>query len=276
MEEALMTQAQSAEEKARLKKQWTDLAVKQAQEGQWEEAVTTNKNILSLSPGETDALNRLGKAYSELGLYAEARQAYAQTLKYNPGNAIAKKNLDRLALLAETAAPVQAIAERIDTDLYIDETGKTGITALVNLAPPAVVARASVGEKVQLQVNGHRLQVVSSTGDVLGQVEARLANRLIKFMEGGNRYSAAIIGLEPGVVRLRIRESYQHPSMLGQVSFPSQGAGGEHVRGYTRRDLLTDREDDDEIGSEDEYYDGGDDGEELSDVDFENISEPEE
>src|SRR5579864_8418779 len=100
-----MTQALSAEEKGRLKKQWTDLAVKQAQEGQWEEAAATNKNILSLFPQEPDALNRLGKAYSELGQYAEARDAYSQTLKYSPNNTIAKKNLDRLAQLQE--APVQ-------------------------------------------------------------------------------------------------------------------------------------------------------------------------
>ncbi len=43
-------QAQSAEEKARLKKQWTELAVKQALDGQWEGAVETNKSILSLFP----------------------------------------------------------------------------------------------------------------------------------------------------------------------------------------------------------------------------------
>lgn len=71
-----MTQAQSAEEKARLKKQWTDLAIKQAQTSQWEEAVLTNKNILQLFPTEAEAYNRLGKAYSELGQYAEARDAY--------------------------------------------------------------------------------------------------------------------------------------------------------------------------------------------------------
>jgi len=62
-----MAQTQSAEEKARLKKQWTDLAIKQAQTSEWEEAVLTNKNILNLFPGEIEAYNRLGKAYSELG-----------------------------------------------------------------------------------------------------------------------------------------------------------------------------------------------------------------
>src|SRR6267154_5921900 len=101
-----MTQAQSSDEKARLRKQWTDLAVKQAQQGQWEDAVATNKSILGIFPTEPEALNRLGKAYSELGQYTEARDAYSQTLKYSPDNAIAKKNLDRLSLLQE--APVQS------------------------------------------------------------------------------------------------------------------------------------------------------------------------
>ncbi|HET7641320.1 MAG TPA: tetratricopeptide repeat protein, partial [Ktedonobacteraceae bacterium] len=81
-----MTQTQSAEEKERLKKQWTDLAIQQALTSQWEEAVLTNKNILNLFPHEPDAYNRLGKAFSELGQYSEARQAYSQTLKYSPNN----------------------------------------------------------------------------------------------------------------------------------------------------------------------------------------------
>ena len=114
-----MMQAQSAEEKQRLKKQWTDLAVRQAQEGLWEEAVTTNRSILGLFPQEPDAYNRLGKAYSELGQYAEARQAYSQTLKYSPNNAIAKKNLDRLALLQETSVQTHTSVDRIDPRLFI-------------------------------------------------------------------------------------------------------------------------------------------------------------
>jgi len=101
-----MAQTQSAEERARLKKQWTDLAIKQAGTSQWEEAVVTNKNILQLFPSEPEAYNRLGKAYSELGQYTEARDAYSQTLIYNPKNTIAKKNLDRLALLQESSIEI--------------------------------------------------------------------------------------------------------------------------------------------------------------------------
>lgn len=271
-----MTQAQSAEEKARLKKQWTDLAIQQALASQWADAVTTNRNILNLFPSEPDAYNRLGKAYSELGQYTEARQAYSQTLKYSPDNTIAKKNFDRLSLLQEEPVLTHTGADRIDPRLFIEETGKTGMTELINIAPASVLAKVGVGDKVQLHVNGHTLLVRNAVGEDIGQIEPRLANRLINFMEGGNRYAAAILAMEQGQVRLIIREEYQHPTMFGKVSFPSQGSG-DTIRAYIKDSMLRyDRDDDDELGNDDEYYDGGDETDELTEVDFEGTVEPEE
>jgi tetratricopeptide (TPR) repeat protein len=271
-----MTQTQSAEEKARLKKQWTDLAIQQALASQWEEAVITNRNILNLFPSEPDAYNRLGKAYSELGQYAEARQAYTQTLKYSPDNTIARKNLERLAQLQEEPVQIHTGAERIDPRLFIEETGKTGTTDLINLALASVLAKVGVGDKVQLHVMGHTIFVRNSAGEDIGQIEPRLANRLINFMEGGNRYAAAILAMENGQVRLIIREEYQHPSMFGKVSFPSQG-GGDTIRAYIKDTMVRyDREDEDELTSEDEYYDGGDEPEEMTEIDFEGSVEAEE
>src|SRR2546425_7480792 len=271
-----MTQALSAEEKARLKKQWTELAIQQALASQWEEAVITNKNILNLFPSEPDAYNRLGKAYSELGQYAEARQAYSQTLKYSPKNTIAKKNLDRLSLLHEGPVQILTGAERIDPRLFIEETGKTGMTELINLAPASVLAKVGVGDKVQLHVSGHTLLVRNAAGEDIGQIEPRLANRLVNFMEGGNRYAAAILAIENGQVRLIIREEYQHPGMFGKVSFPSQG-GGDTIRAYIKDSMLRyDRDEEEDLGNEDEYYDGGDETEEMTEIDFESGIEGEE
>ena len=271
-----MTQAQTAEEKARLKKQWTDLAIQQALASQWEDAVVTNKNILNLFPNDPEAYNRLGKAYSELGLYTEARQAYSQTLKFSPNNTIAKKNLDRLALLSEAPVQVHAGAERIDPRLFIEETGKTGMTDLINVAPASVLAKVGVGDRVLFHVNGHTLFVRNAAGEDIGQIEPRLANRLINFMEGGNRYAAAILAMEHGQVRLIIREEYQHPSMFGKVSFPSQG-GGDTIRAYIKDSMLRyDRDEEDEMASDDEYYDGTDEAEEMTEIDFEGSVESEE
>ena len=271
-----MTQTQSAEEKAQLKKQWTDLAIQQALSSQWEEAVITNKNILNLFPAEPDAYNRLGKALSELGQYTEAHQAYSQTLKYSPNNTIAKKNLDRLSLLQEEPVQIHTGAERIDPRLFIEETGKTGMTELISIAPTSVLAKVGVGDKVQLHVSGHTLLVRNAAGDDIGQIEPRLANRLINFMEGGNRYAAAILAMENGQVRLIIREEYQHPGMFGKVSFPSQG-GGDTIRAYIKDSILRyDREDEEDLSNEDEYYDGGDEPEEMTEIDFDSGIESEE
>jgi tetratricopeptide (TPR) repeat protein len=270
-----MTQALSAEEKARLKKQWTELAVKQAQDGLWEEAVTTNRNILNIFPDEPNAYNRLGKAYSELGQYAEARDAYSQTLKYNPKNTIAQKNLDRLAQVQE--APVRVhVADRIDPRLFIEETGKTGMTELINLGAPSVLVKVGVGDRVQLHVNGHALLVRNAAGEDIGQIEPRLANRLISFMQNGNRYAAAILAMENGQVRIIIREEYQHPNMFGKVSFPSQG-GGDTIRAYIKDSMLRyDREDEDELGGEDEYYDGGEESDDMTEIEFDGNMDSEE
>ena len=272
-----MAQAQSAEEKARLKRQWTELAIKQAQTSQWEEAVLTNKNILQLFPGEAEAYNRLGKAYSELGQYGEARDAYAQTLIYSPQNTIARKNLERLALLQEeSAAQARLGSGRIDPQLFIEETGKTRITELINLAQASVLARVSVGDPVQLHRVGHTILVRNGVGEDIGQLEPHLANRLITFIEGGNRYAAAIRAMEQGQVRLIIREEYQHPSMFGKVSFPTQG-GGDTIRAYIKDSILRrDHEDEDELSGDDEYFDGADEGEEMNEIEFEDTAEPEE
>jgi hypothetical protein len=271
-----MAQAQSAEEKARLKKQWTDLAIKQAQGSQWDEAVLTNKNILQLFPTEPDAYNRLGKAYSELGQYAEARDAYAQTLVYSPKNTIARKNLDRLALLPESAIQVRPAAGRIDPQLFIEEAGKTGVSDLINLTPGSTLAQVAVGDRVQLHQIGHTLLVRNGAGEDIGQIEPRLANRLIGFMEGGNRYAAAVLSAENGQIRVIIHEEYQHPSMFGKVSFPSQGSG-ETIRAYIKDSILRrDHEDEDDLAGDDEYYDGGDDAEEMNEIDFDESNESEE
>ena len=149
------------------------------------------------------------------------------------------------------------------------------------MAYAAVVTRhktreVAVGDKVQLFVNGHSILVRNSAGEDIGQIEPRLANRLINFMEGGNRYAAAILAMENGQVRLIIREDYQHPSMFGKVSFPSQG-GVVAERAYIKDSMLRyDREDEDELGNEDEYYDGGDESDDMTEIDLESGLEGEE
>ena len=205
------------------------LAIDLAMEGRWQEAIAANKGILEHFPNDVDAYNRLGRAYMELGEYEQSRGAYERTIQLDPFNTIAKKNLQRLNYLREARKSVEA-PRRVEPHRFIEEIGKAGIVHLYHLAPTDVRARLVAGDEVQLKVSGPGLTVEDNWGEYIGQVPPKNAQRLIKLMEGGNRYSAAVVSSTEEVMTVIIREVYQHPSQVGKVSFPSKGV--DELRPY--------------------------------------------
>lgn len=228
------------DDRVRVRRQRTDRAIKLAMEGKWEEATQENQAILEVFPRDADAHNRLGKAYTEMGRYADARAAYGRSLEIDSNNAIARKNLQRLQALGETAAPPSEAREKVDPDLFIEETGKTGVTVLKRPDRDAL-QRMTAGDRVLLQRQGNGLIINMPTGEYLGLVEPRLALRLTRLMDSGNQYAAAIAAITDG--RIIIKETYQSSDNVGRLSFPATSAEG--VRPYTKDSLLRyDLEDD--------------------------------
>ena len=223
------------EERARLRRQKADQAIQLALQSRWEEAAAVNRAILALYPSDVDAWNRLGKAQAELGHYQEARQAYSRALETDSTNSIARKNLARLAALGEAApAPTEPKAQ-VDPQLFIEETGKTGVTTL-HRVDQGVLARMTAGDRLKLRPEGNLLLAESTRGEYVGEVEPKLALRLLKLMEGGNQYAAALTSLANATGRVIIKETYQHPSQAGRPSFPS--TGHEVVRPYIKESIL--------------------------------------
>jgi len=237
------------DERTRVVRQLTQQAIRFALNSQWEEAVNANRELIKIVQPNSETLNRLGKALSEMGRYGEAKKAYSDSLQLNPDNNIARKNLERLDQLSEDDGATSHAAERIDTSLFIEEIGKTGVTALVNLAPRNILARLNAGDQVYPVPDGHTLFIKNSRGETIGQVEPILANRLIKFIQGGNQYAAAITELSEGQVRVIIRETFQHPSQLGKVSFPALGANAL-PRSDIRDTLVRDHDEDTDFDEE--------------------------
>jgi len=282
IEETHMTyQTDDRTDRARIRRQRTERAIKLAMESKWEEAAQENQTILSVFPRDVDAYNRLGKALTELGRYPEARAAYGRAVEFDPNNAIARKNLQRLAALGEVAPmPVEA-RTKVDPDLFIEETGKTGVT---ELTPPdrELLQRLTAGDKINLKRQGNALAVETVAGENLGLVEPRLALRLTRLMDSGNEYAAAVASVSPTGERFRIiiKETFQSPDNVGRLSFPATGPEG--VRPYTKdRSLLRyELEDEDSEGedTESEDWEGeaeSDAGPEIS-FDFERAREAEE
>ena len=267
------------EERARQQRQLTEQAIRLALESKWEEAVAINRQLQGLFPRDLSTLNRLGKALSELGQYVDARQAYSEALEVDPTNNIARKNLDRLATLGDGVAAPRASHERMDPRLFIEETGKTGFTQLLDVASRQTLGLLTAGDQVYLGRDGTTLWVLNAEQERIGRVEPRLASRLLTFMEGGNQYAAGISELRDHDVRIIIRETFQHPSQFGKVSFPAKG-GGEPVRAYTKESLVRHNDEEDEYNEDGEYVDDGDDDdmEDLHETDLEeaDLAEPEE
>ena len=218
------------EEQVRLRRLSSKQAIALAMQGRWREAVVANKGLIDSFPNDVDAYNRLGKAYMELGEYSRAREAYGQATELDPYNAIAKKNLLRLSHLGEAAVGSGGDSHKAEPQHFIEEVGKAGVVSLCRLAPPEILAKMVAGDRVYLKVDGSSLIVENGGGEYLGQVESKHGQRLIKLMEGGNRYTAAIISSAEEMVTIIIREVYRDPSQVGQLSFPAKGLEG--VRPY--------------------------------------------
>ena len=229
------------EDRARSKKQQADVAIQMALQGRWVEAVQLNRAIVESFPTDVDAYNRLGKALAELGRYSAARESYNRAIDIDPLNSIARKNLNRLATLGE-AAPPRAASQKLSPQMFIEEMGKTGVTIL--LRPNMdVAARMTAGDQVALQKTDSLLSVQTMTGELVGEVEPKLGQRLLKLMGAGNEYVAAIQALGDTQVKVFIRETFQDASQTGKLSFPPTVT--EQVRPYTKGRLVRHDADDD-------------------------------
>jgi tetratricopeptide (TPR) repeat protein len=226
------------EEKSGLERRLSKEAIDLAIQGRWEEAVIANRNIIVKFPTDADAYNRLGRALTELGEFAQAKEAYAGTLELAPNNAIAKKNLARLASLSESKAISHSGHHKVAPELFITEVGKVGVVNLCNLAPKEMLAKMGLGDQVHLSIKGQRLIVQSEHREYLGEVELKHGLRLIKLIEGGNEYAAAVFSVGESEMKVVIKEIYQHPSQVGRISFPVGAAERFREEALVRHDVI--------------------------------------
>ncbi len=255
------------DERARLRKQLGEQAVRLAVSSRWDEAVNVNRDLLRLFGDDADALNRLGKALSEVGQVTEARKAYGRSIELDPTNTIARRNLDRLAAAKDTVLASQP-ASQLDTRLFVEESGKATVTTLqaVDLEHSAGL---DPGDVVDLQVQGNAVNVVNTSGDYIGMVEPRIGLRMARMMTAGNLYNAALV-TATGSLKVMLRETFQHPSQIGRVSFPQSRT--TDVRGYTRRGLL--RGEDLDMGGDDDDPVDDDETDDWSETSEEHESSP--
>ena len=196
------------------------LAISFAIDGDWQKAVSANKDILHVYPKNTEALNRLGKAFLELGLYVNALSTFSTVLEISPTNTIAQKNLLRVkSLQKKDKTPTRK--KSLQPELFIENTGKSTLVSLDCSDKKDILSNLSPGDELILTRSQHNISVTNETGDCVGKLDVKLGARLIRLIDHGNQYSISVANILSNKIVGVIRETFRDPS-VSSISFPSQ------------------------------------------------------
>lgn len=199
-------------------------AIEAALRCSWQEAVKINQRITREDPQNIDALNRLAYAYFELGNLKQAKKYYHQTLKYEPYNPIALKNLKVVQAFKKDSLKEsqQALPTPISSSSFLYEPGKTKVVPLLKVAEPKKLSYISAGFLVQMVVKQRGITVVDNQGRYLGVLPDDTSFSLIRLIKGGNKYDCVVKSVRLNSLSVVIRETFRSKRFKNQPSFLDQ------------------------------------------------------
>lgn len=194
-------------------------AVSAALSGDWSQALKLNKKILTENPKDIDALNRLARAYAEIGNIKKAKDSAEKVLKLDPFNPIASKCLAKWKGLTKGEATGTGPTSG---EAFLEEPGKTKIVSLLHLGDSKILAKLDSGDEVYLTPYAHRVSATTYDGKYIGRLPDDLAARLRHFMKYGNEYQVLIKSIAPSEVKVFIRETKRAPDLSDVASFSAE------------------------------------------------------
>jgi tetratricopeptide (TPR) repeat protein len=194
----------------------SDQAIAATLSGDWENAIKLNKSLLDEKPDDISALNRIGLAYTVTGNSKGAKSSYEKVLEIDPLNSIALKNLKKLQTDSPKSSDEPVFIQV--NNIFIEETGKTKVVELINLAQAEILMTLRTGQSVDMSIK--RLKIFILQGkNYIGVLPDDIGNRLIKSMSGGNKYEAFVKSASHQNVSIFIRELKKSAKFKDQPSF---------------------------------------------------------
>lgn len=190
-------------------------AITHALSGNWEKAVEINQLILREDNQDVDALNRLAKAYSEIGNTKKSKETLNKVLKIDPLNPIAQKAL---------AKGFVGSLSKVDPGTFLEEPGKTRLVDLLNLGDKKVTSKLNVGDNLKMICHQHRVSVVTSEGKYVGIFPDDFAARARELIKGGNVYDCIVKTADRDKIAVFVKETEKSEKMKGTISFPMEKA----------------------------------------------------
>lgn len=190
-------------------------AIQQALVGDWTNAINLNEQILKEIPDDINTLNRLGFAFLSIGNMKDAKTVYEKVLSLDMKNPIAIRNLKRLN------GPSNRKVSTPLNNLFIEETGKTKIIELINIADKKVISYLRSGEKISIRIKRNKIFALDSEERYIGSLPDDIGRRLTEFINGGNIYDAYVWTADDNKICVFIREVKRVRRYNNQPSFIS-------------------------------------------------------
>jgi len=194
-------------------------AISLALSGNWSEAIKVNLEIIRANPEDTDAINRLARAYWELGKIHEAREATKRVLEIDSVNPIALKCIEKWKSAESHGTHFSSPSS---TETFLEEPGKTKLVTLLNLGDSKIFANLDPGEEVRLFCHAYKVSINTLDGKYIGRLPDDLAARLRNLIKAGNKYQVLMKSVDPKEIKVFIRELEKGPKASGLTSFPTE------------------------------------------------------
>lgn len=195
------------------------LAIQTALAGDWQNATSINKALLNDNPKDIEALNRLAFAFTILGKIKEAKAAYKKVLELDSLNPIALRNMKRISDTKSLGKISKKQSVTYVHNTFLEETGKTKIIDLVNLAQPKIIANLRVGQPLIISIKRLKIFIQDIDKQYLGVLPDDIGKRLIKFIKGGNKYETYVRSANNHAVVVFMKEIKQTARFKNQSSF---------------------------------------------------------
>lgn len=218
-------------------KSTAQVAIDHALKGRWKEAKNANLTVLKSDPEDIDALNRLAKAYYELGNITSARNTIKKALKIDPYNPISSKCYAKWKNMKKAD---KANNGQLSAEMFLEEPGKTKIIHLIHPCDKSVTAKLNCADLVYENTKARRIGINSASGIYIGKLPDDISVKLKKMMKIGFKYVFAIKSIEGSDIKIFIREMYRPPHYSSKASFTSDKI--DYIS-YTPPELVHDKPD---------------------------------
>lgn len=205
-----------------MEKDLEQTAIQFALSGNWTDAVDVNKRLLELSENNVDAMNRLVRAYTELGKLKEAKVYVENVLKLDPFNTIALKAKDRLKSLKNGDIQYQSKSNVTSPNLFIEEPGKTKVVSLMHLGSIDTLMELDSGDELKMNCSAHRVSVVTQNGKFVGRIPDDVSARLKKLTSLKYEYRLIVKSVDKNEVKVLVREIVRPTKYHDVASFTAE------------------------------------------------------